>query len=104
MPRRNVRHVRPQARRRRPDEVPTTPARSRPKPPPVETTITPHGRCHLRHGKLKFHAHEAAQALAEAQALRRSRGHEMHMEKRAYECDACKAWHLTSREEWTERS
>lgn len=89
--------------RRRPADIPA-PLMSRPAPKPVEKTIVPHGRCHLNHGKLKFHEVEVQQALREAQALRRARGQLEHMERRAYECvkskGGCGSWHLTSREQW----
>lgn len=107
MPRKNRSKGRPQARRKRPDEVTFVAPRSLPKPPPVEQMIMPHGRCHLRHGKLRFHQHEVSAALRQAQALRRSRGQEAHMEKRFYECEkdkgGCGSWHLTSRESWEAR-
>ena len=104
MSRKNHRKGRPQARRS------TIPVLFRPNPsvaPPVEKTIIPHGRCHLRHHKLRFYQHEVEKALRQAQALRKSRGQEAHMEKRAYHCPTAKGgcgdWHLTSRETWEDR-
>lgn len=74
-----------------------------PPPPEIEHAIVPHGRCHMRHGKLKFHAHEVAEALRQAQQRRRSQGQLVGMECRYYECPGCGSWHLTSREEWSPR-
>jgi hypothetical protein len=104
MGRKNHRTRRSQASRRTLPKVFAVPVARR--PIPVEKVIIPHGRCHCRHHKLMFHEHEVATALSQAQALRRSRGQEAHMEKRYYHCNTekggCGAWHLTSRDTWTE--
>ena len=76
---------------------------ARPPGPPVEESIIPHGRCPFSN-KFRFHKHEIQAALRQAQALRKSRGQEAHMEVRFYECgddgrQSCGSWHLTSRQE-----
>lgn len=100
MGRRNHSRRRPQARRRTPEERALRTPRALPKPPPVEYTIIPRGRCGR---KLRFPVAVADQALRQAQALRRARGQEAHMECRWYPCDRCGDAHLTSRTEHIER-
>ena len=102
MGRKNHRHAgrRPQAKRRE-DGLPTT--RALPKAPSVEGMVTPHGRCHYRHRKHKFRAHEIERALKQAIASYRAKGQIAGLPTRGYECKAaeggCGAWHLTSQTE-----
>lgn len=106
MARKNHRKGRPQAQRRADGQA--SMPRSLPKPPPLESTIIPHGRCHLKHRKYRFLHSEVDKALAQAQQLRRSRGQLAHMERRYYECKTdeggCGYWHLTSRVTYHERT
>ena len=100
MPRRNHQKHHPKPKRQWDG---TTGRTSRPVAPPVETAIIPHGRC-PHSNKYRFHKHEIVAALRQAQALRKSRGQEAHMEIRYYECgddgrQSCGSWHLTSRQE-----
>jgi hypothetical protein len=68
--------------------------------------VIPQGRCHKRHGKLRFAEADVEKALRQAQYKRRFQSNG-HVEERAYECKTdeggCGAWHLTSRKQWTPR-
>lgn len=104
MPRRNNRNTRPQARRKADGST----GRVTAPPPPVESMVIPHGKCyfHNRRGKYVFVTEdEAKRALAQAQHARRRKG-TGHKESRYYPCPpgGCGGFHLTSREEYQERS
>lgn len=76
-------------------------------PPPVEHLVVPKGRCYFRSrkGKLIFTEAETVTALKQLRAQRLSKG-SGYVESRSYPCPdgGCGGWHLTSREEYQERS
>jgi len=86
---------------RRADGLGTT--RTLPPPPPVENMVVPHGRCHYRHRKHRFHRHEIERALKQAIASYRAKGQIGGLPTKGYECVAseggCGSWHLTSQTE-----
>lgn len=107
MGRKNVtRGRRPQAKRR-PDGTRGGRIAGWTPPPAIEALIIPRGKCFFRSrkGKMIFTQEEAARALRQAQQGRRSTG-SAYAEKRAYACPAggCGGWHLTSRENYQERT